>query len=720
MTSWLLGLATLALGTLDDPTTPPDVRAVLARCASCHGHGPEGDESAGGLDLTTRDAALKGGESGKALVPGDPKRSPLVSRVVAGKMPPRDPLPAAQVEALRAWVASGARWDQPIGRDEALAASASAQPAPSSDLWSLRPVQNPPTPPVRDRSWLRDPIDAFILARLETEGLAPAPEVDRATYIRRVSFDLIGLPPTPEEVAAFVADRRPDAHERVVDRLLASPRYGERWGRHWLDLARFAESQGFEYDRLRDHAWRYRDYVIARFNADVPYDQFVSEQIAGDVLPGAGDNGIIATGFLVAGPWDEAGSKGQKSVVMRERVREDELEEMVSAVGATFLGLTIHCARCHDHKFDPIPQRDYYRIKAALEGVGHADRPLQPAGKSSRLVYAASPFAPPATQILNRGEVTKKGEAVTAGGLSRLAVPPGDFGLGLDAPEADRRRALARWITHPDHPLTPRVLVNRLWHYHFGVGLVGTPSDFGTNGERPTHPELLDHLATDLRKGGGRLKPLHRRIVLSAAYRQSSAFNERAAARDADARLLWRFPPRRLEGEAVRDALLFVSGALDPSMGGPGFRPFVIRTFNSNFYEMLPDAAGPGFDRRTIYKIHVNSAKSPLLDALDCPDPSVKTPRRAVTTTPLQALGLMNDPFVLRMARSMVRRLDREEPSEPAGSRLDRQVVRAYRLTLGRDPSSDEVRRAVALARRDGLESLAWVLFNCNEFLTVR
>ena len=450
-------------------------------------------------------------------------------------------------------------------------------------------------------------------------------------------------------------------------------------------------------------------------NADLSYTRFVAEQVAGDVLdPGSAD-AIAATGFLVAGPWDEAGMVAQKSNVMKERAREEELEDMVSAVGSTFLGLTVHCARCHDHKFDPIPQRDYYRLKAALEGVRHGDRPLPGTASGPRLVYAANPVVPPPTFVLARGDAAKKGEQVAAGGLSAVAAVSPDFGLAPDAPEADRRRKLAAWLTHPENPLTPRVLVNRLWHYHFGTGLAGTPSDLGANGEPPSHPGLLDRLAFDLREGGWRLKPIHRRIVLSATYRQSARFDAKAAARDAEARLLWRFPPRRLEGEAVRDAMLAVSGRLNPSMGGPGFRPFTVRTFNSNFYDMMPDPSGPGFDRRTVYRIHVNSAKSPLLDALDCPDPSVKTPRRAVTTTPLQALGLMNDPFVLRMARELTGRARAE-----AGGDESRQVDRTFRLALGRSPRPAEVERAVTVARRDGLESLAWVLLNANEFVTVR
>ncbi|MFO0951095.1 MAG: PSD1 and planctomycete cytochrome C domain-containing protein [Isosphaeraceae bacterium] len=691
-------------------------RVVLARCASCHGNGPEDEDPAGGLDLTRREAALRGGESGPAVRPGDAAASLIVKKVAAGKMPPKQPLPPAEVEALKAWVTAGADWAQPISREEttrAVAAAAAARPT----LWSLSPLSDPKTPTVKDRGWPLDPIDAFVLARLEAEGLKPSAESDRGTYLRRVTFDLIGLPPTPEEVEAFENDRSPDAHERVVDRLLASPHYGERWGRHWLDLARFAESQGFEYDRIRENSWPYRDYVIRSLNEDKPYDRFVAEQVAGDVLAPDSAEAVAATGFLVAGPWDEAGSVAQSSSVMRERVREDELEDMVSAVGATFLGLTVHCARCHDHKFDPIPQRDYYRLKAGLEGVRHGNRPIpgpQRGGKPP-MGYVANSVKPPPTHVLARGDVTKKGELVAPGGLSAVTTISDGFGVAPDSSDADRRKKLAAWLTDPANPLTPRVLVNRLWHYHFGTGLVGTPSDFGANGERPTHPELLDRLARDFRDGGWRLKPIHRRIVLSRTYRQASALNPSAAAKDSEARLLWRFPPRRLEGEAVRDAMLAVAGRLNARMEGPGYRPFVVRTFNSSFYDMLPDPSGPEFDRRTVYKIHVNSAKSPLLDVLDCPDPSVKTPRRGVTTTPLQALGLMNDPFVQRMSRTLADRVRAEAGPDPA-----REIERAFRLVLGRAPRPAEASEARSLLERDGLDGLAWVLFNTNEFLSVR
>ncbi len=646
-----------------------------------------------------------------------------------------------------------------LALESALVADAPAEAAAPRraglDWWSLQPVGGPTPPAVANRGWVRNPIDAFVLARLEAAGLRPAPPADRATLVRRLTLDLLGLPPTPAEVDAFVADDRPDAYERLVERLLASPHYGERWGRHWLDVARFGESQGYERDKIRDHAWRYRDYVIRSFNADKPFDRFVREQLAGDVLAPRDPEGIVATGFLVAGPWDEVGNE-QQGQLMKRRVREDELEDIVSAVGQGFLGLTVNCARCHDHKFDPIPQADYYRLKAAFEGVRHGNRPLLPPAaaqvwndKAARLTarvrelegavasaektrkhvpaglaaelarrraewaalgavplaYAANPSPPGPTFRLTRGDVEKPREQVAAGGLSAVRTPPPDFGLPFDAPEGQRRARLADWAASPDNPLTARVLVNRVWHYHFGEGLVRTPSDFGFNGDRPTHPELLDWLARAFLDGGWSIKRLHWLIVLSSTYRQASA---------AGRPVLAAFPARRLEGEAVRDAMLYASGRLSRRMGGPGFRPFITTVFNSNFYT-LTDPEGPEYERRTVYRILVNSAKDPLLEAFDCPDPSVKSPRRTATTTPLQALDLMNDRFVVRQAAAFARRVRADAGPDPAA-----EAAWAYRLALGRRPAPDEAARADRLVREHGLETLCWVLFNSSEFLYLR
>ena len=503
----------------------------------------------------------------------------------------------------------------------------------------------------------------------------------------------------------------------MIDRLLASPHYGERWGRHWLDVVRFAESHGYENDHIRDNAWPYRDYVIQSLNADRPYPRFVREQIAGDVLEPATREGIIATGFLVAGDLGRGEPGRRQSSLMRQRAREEELEDMVAAVGQVFLGLTVNCARCHDHKFDPVPQRDYYRIKAAIEGVQHGNRPIAPGSdlnaKGLPLTYAARP-SPAAAHV--RPGPRRCREEGQAGHRGRALGGPASLGGVRPGRRCTRRSPVA--ASSPNgSPIrtirsTARVIVNRVWHYHFGTGLVATPNDFGRNGERPSHPELLDWLASDFLAQGSRLKALHRRIMLSSTYRQSSRFDAKAAAVDADDRLLWRYPARRLEAEAIRDAMLQASGQLNTQMAGPSFRPFKLTVFNSNFYE-LNDPVGPEFNRRTVYRININSAKDPLLETLDCPDPSVKTPRRAVTTTPLQALGLMNDSFVLRQARCLADRVRRGV--RPRRRRAGRTGPIGSRWG-GRRPTAKSDGRADLLDKA-GLENLAWVLFNSSEFL---
>jgi len=623
----------------------------------------------------------------------------------------------------------------------AFSATPSALTKPSTNHWAFQPLVNPAPPKVHDTQWPRAPLDYFILAKLEEKGLEPTPPSDKATLLRRATFDLLGLPPTPSELNAFLADNSPTAFATVVDRLLASPHYGEHWGRHWLDVARFAESQGFEYDKIREHAWRYRDYIVQSFNDDKPYFQFVKEQLAGDALAPVTHDGIIATGFLVAGPYDEAGNTSA-SALLKARIREEELEDMIAAVGQTFLGMTVNCARCHDHKFDPIPQRDYYRLKAALDGVRHGERSLlvpEDAKPKSDVpkTYAAISRQPEATFVLVRGDVEKKTDPVTAGGLSALSNLPADFGLPAEAPEAQRRLKLAQWITAPGNPLTSRVIVNRVWHYHFGHGLVGTPNDLGANGERPSHPELLDYLATEFLNSGGSVKSLHRLIMLSSTYQESSeslsdlarhaaASSPRwatpqkkssgAAANtiDADDRLLWHFPLRRLEAEEVRDSMLSVSGEINLETGGPSYRPFTVFVSNSHFYN-LTDPIGPEYNRRSLYRMIVHSGRDPLLDSLDCPDPSTKTPVRNTTTTPIQALGLMNDSFIQRQSKHFSERLQKEAGPNPKG-----QVDLAWRLTFSRSPSKEELTRSLKLTREHGLESLCWVLLNSSELLYVR
>jgi hypothetical protein len=841
----------------------------------------------------------------------------------------------------------------------------------------------------------RNAIDQFIIARLEENNLSLSPEAERRVLIRRVHFNVTGLPPAPEDVEAFVADNRPDAYEQLVDRLLASPRYGECWARHWLDVVRFAETHGFEMNQPRPNAWPYRDYVIRAFNEDKPYDRFVIEQLAGDT------SGVDeATGFLVGGPWDQVKSP---DVVLTSNQRADELHDMVSTTGSAFLGLTVGCARCHDHKFDPIPQHDYYAIKACFEGVQHGERKLRtpdaeaktleleqcqrqladieraleafeplaqvgsvdtnrlrsavhprrnverfapvsasrlrfsidattdaepcidelevfsaeatprnialasagthanassvypnsdihrlehindgqygnsrswisnergkgwvelvfpesisidrivwgrdreekfkdrlatvyrieaatgpndwrvvassadrhayvPGGKptpafatnhlqaealkrvhtlttqrtqleerirdlsSQPMIYAGT-FAPKPglTYRFHRGDPMQKREAIQPGTLTQIgartalsatAFPDStnNFATGGLTDDQQQRLTLARWIVDPQNPLTARVIVNRLWQYHFGEGLVSTPSDFGVNGARPTHLELLDWLACELVEpaGGGkefnqlnglnrlngekrsasstnnssnafnsfhsfssfnssphsawRLKHIHRLILNSATYRQSSPSRREALAVDADSRLLWRFPPRRLDAEAIRDAILFVSGKLDLKMGGPGFSFFEA---NDNYVRVYEPKQQYGQEtwRRMIYGTIVRQRPDGVFGVFDCPDGGQIAPRRSRSTTPLQALNLLNSPFVLQQAGFFAERLQRE-----AGATPKAQIRRAFLLALGREPSHQELNQAVNLVRNESLVVFCRALLNANEFVFV-
>lgn len=575
---------------------------------------------------------------------------------------------------------------------------------PAAIHWSFQPLQAavPPTP--------GHPIDTFIRAALASKGLELSPPAPPTELVRRLYFDLIGLPPTPADVDRYLSDLSPDRYERLVDQLLSSPRYGERWGRHWLDLARFSESTGFEYDRLRENAWYYRDYVIRSFNEDKPYDQFIREQVAGDVLEPLTTDGIIAPSLLVCGAYDQAGN-AQANATQRAITREEEMEDLLSVVGQTFLGLTVNCARCHDHKFDPIPQRDYYRLKSVFDGVKHGERPVS---KDGPVAYTGVRVQPSPTHRLKRGDVKSPEEIVSPAALSAITTISNQWGLSPDAPEGTRRLRFAEWLTDPLNPLPARVMVNRLWQFHFGNGLVATPSDFGLNGARPSHPELLDWLAATFIQSGWSLKTMHRWMVTSSAYRQSSRANPDALRLDADDQYLWRFPPRRLEAEVVRDAMLAVSGELNLEAGGPSFRPFTTTDFNATFYFPF-DRGEAEFNRRTVYRMNVNSGKDPFLDAFDCPDPSVKTPRRTVTTTPLQALSLMNGDFVLRQAQRLAQR------AELMANGGGKNAIRAaYRIALGRVPSALESNRASEAVRQRGLPEFCWALLNSTEFIYVQ
>ncbi|MBB74904.1 MAG: hypothetical protein CMJ75_10365 [Planctomycetaceae bacterium] len=967
------------------------VAPILAiHCLECH----RGPGAKGGLDLSQRDVALRGGESGPAWRPGKPLESLLWERVANGEMPPKKPLPEETREVLRKWIQDGASW----GTDPIDSFRFTTESRAGVDWWSLQPLRDPRVPAVKTRDRVRNPIDAFILARLEAEQLGFAEDARPRQLIRRLYLDLIGLPPSPEAVAKFVEDPSDAAYAEVVDRLLDSSHYGERWGRHWLDVARFGESDGFERNGPRNHLWHYRDWVIDSLNADMPYDEFARLQIAGDVLRNNAPSGLAAAGFWVAGVHNTVvgGSEFMKRVA-----REDELEEMVGALGQTFVGLTFNCSRCHDHKFDPIRQREYYRLTAAISGVRHGEKeavetrfrdeistlekdlnalnvmvnaldmkarktvlatrkeqgkkpavpprpyaqwefesdlkdslgglhgsahgsarvengalvlgeqsyvetaalptevkektleawvllanlkqrggsaltlqtrngvvfdaivfgerevgqwmagsdgfvrtksftapvettatkepvhfaivyqadgtiigyrngvPYGNAYKSSGLqgykagdstvlfglrhkppvgpnrylsgkilraqlhlkalspaavaasagvesdyvaeeelvaalapaeraqrrdllnrraslvqrkselqakskikIYTVAPGNPGTTYFLRRGDVMKRGEVMTPGAVDAVQGVTADFGLGADSTDAARRVRLASWIAGDKNPLFPRVMVNRLWHYHFGTGIVETPNDFGFNGGRPSHPELLDWLAITLRQGGYRLKSVHRVIVTSSAYRQASKFRPAAHQLDAGNRLLWRKSPRRIEAEVLRDSILAVAGKLNLQAGGPGFVDVSITPNNGTTYYEPIDKEDDELHRRTVYRFWPRGGRSALLDTFDCPDPSSTAPRRTVTTTPLQALSLLNNSFVLRMAGHLGKRVERE-----AGANVMKQVRRAYDLTLGRQPDAEEEALAVKLVERHGAAALGRALFNSNEFV---
>ena len=953
------------------------------------------------LDLSSRSTAMAGGESGVVIEPGSLEGSLFWQHIDSGQMPPKKSLSAAEKTRFRTWIEGGAQW----GTETIDPFRYSTDARAGSDWWSLQPLRSPLPPTTTRPGWATNPIDAFVEAKLHEAGLAPSVEADKTTLIRRLSFDLLGLPPSPGEINAFLTDTSDLAWENLVDRLLASPHYGERWARHWLDVVRFGESNGFEYDQPRDNAWPYRNWVIDALNQDMPYDEFVRMQLAGDILQPNNFKAITATGFLVAGPHNTTLPANDK---MRMSMAQDEIEDLVGIVGQTFLGLTANCARCHDHKFDPISQKEYYQLAATLTGVTHGERSVQiplpkeqqqrladiesglsktrtardaieqsarslilaergqgaaalpeppralatwefednfsdsdrsltatahgsakiedgflvldgkdawvstqpllvdlkektleawvqlanldqggggvislqtldgatfdaivfgerepkkwmagsngfvrtmpfngteesdamnrsvhfaivyqqdgtvtgyrngkPYGTSyhsgelktftagqfqvlfglrhspvggnrmfagriqraqlynraltadeiaasagafdpeyvssaqilarlsleqrghhERLIaevtqlqaekdglvssqlhklYACVSSNPGITRVLNRGEVGSPAEEVSPAGLSAVTGRSPDFGLAPDASDPDRRLKLAEWVTHPANPLFARVMVNRLWQYHFGQGMVTTPSDFGFNGGQPSHPDLLDWLAQEFRSGGYRLKPLHRQMVTSFTYRQSSAHNAAAAQIDADNRFLWRKSPRRLEAEEIRDAVLVATGQLNCDIGGVGYRD--VRHFQfkgSNFYESV-DETGAEARRRTIYRFSPRGGRNPFLDTFDCPDPSVTSPKRAATTTPLQALALMNNALVFALADDFADRLKRE-----AGETTEAEVKLVYLVAYGREAHENEVQMANRFVDDHGLASYCRVILNSNEFLYVQ
>ncbi|MEZ6071172.1 MAG: DUF1553 domain-containing protein [Pirellulales bacterium] len=978
------------------------VAPILRRkCLSCHND----DTHEGGLTLQSVAAVRDGGDSGEVVVAGQPDASYLVDLITPvdgeAEMPQGGkPLSDDEQAILRQWIASGAQWP----------ADYVVEP---ETWWSLRPLERPSMPKLSGEraAWCRTPIDRFIAARHEQLGLQPAAEADRRTLIRRLSFDLTGLPPTPAEIDAFLADTSPGAYERLVDRLLDSPRYGERWARHWLDVVHYGETHGYDKDKPRPNAWPYRDYVIRAFNEDKPYAQFIEEQVAGDVLHAGSVDGIEALGFIAAGPWDFIGhAEVPESKIDGKVARHLDRDDMVRTTMLTFVSLTVGCAQCHDHKFDPITQREYYGLQSVFAALDRADREyyadpaltqkhdalwaqrrtleverdalaatiteqggealadvrerLAAAEKSSERptqygyhsaiesddasedadgvkwvqvdlggdvpiqqieliacdddfnnigpgfgfpvrykveladdadfgegvrcvadrtvddvenpgtapqsialgsqtaryvrvtatklaprqndfifalaelkvlddsgenvalgkavtardsiesgerwgrenlvdgLYPGAAAAPetiaaleaerdatlqrevdaavvarqqavaaqlaeatseidalPAAQrvfagtvhygsgafrgtgpdggrprpvfVLARGDVTKPGDQATPGALGCIAGLEPSFDDTATEPEGERRARLAMWLASSDNPLTWRSIVNRIWQYHFGRGIVATPEDFGHMGELPTHPELLDWLAVEFRDGGGSLKQLHRLIVTSAVYRQSSRLNDCPqcnAAPDADAaskvdprdvdvdnRFLWRANRRQLEAEALRDAILSVSGRLDLEMGGPSFQDLVVeRPEHSPHYEYrLHDPEDPHCHRRSIYRFIVRSQTQPFMTALDCADPSIMVSRRNQTITPLQALTMLNNKLALVMARHFAERIAQTSDD------VDAQITDAYQIALGRSPNNDELESLREYAAEYGMANVCRVIMNLNEFAFV-
>jgi hypothetical protein len=585
--------------------------------------------------------------------------------------------------------------------------------------WAFRPPSRPEPPRIRDPSSARNAIDAFILARLDAAGLRPLPGADRATLIRRVTFDLTGLPPEPAEVAAFLADGAEDAYERLVRRLLDSPAYGERWAQHWLDLARFAETDGFELDKVRPDAWRYRDWVIEALNADLPHDRFVQLQIAGDEVAPGDSAAAVATGFLLAGP-------DMTDINRQDERRHVALNDMTAAVGQVFMGLTFGCAQCHDHKTDPISLADFHRVRAAFSNAiwPQKDKPL------GVVIRERGPEAGP-EHVMVRGDFRRPGPVVEPGFPRVLDGGDGSFAPAPTGKSSGRRRALAAWLTRAEHPLTARVAVNWLWSHHFGRGIVPTPSDFGVQGGRPSHPELLDWLATELPRRGWSLKAMHELMVTSAAYRRASrpAGPEDGAwaegqALDPENVLLWRASRRRLEGEAIRDALLAVSGALSGRRGGPGVRPplpkEVTGTLLKDQWLVSPDPED--HRRRSIYLFARRNLRFPLFEAFDRPSADASCARRSRSTTAPQALALMNSELARDAARGLAARVMEGGSTDPESL-----IDRAYRIALGRAPRAEELRQAVEFLEKEpegagaepAVADFALAILNSNEFVYI-
>jgi hypothetical protein len=750
-----------------------DVRPVLVKhCYKCHSASAK--KVKGGLLLDTREGVRKGGDTG-AVLDANAEKSLLVRAVTYAdpllQMPPDGKLGDREIAALTEWVRRGA----PDPRDGKVKVEERRGELKGKDWWAFKAVRDSVPPVVRDERWVRNEVDRFVLAKLEAQGMKPAAEADRRTLVRRATFDLTGLPPTPEEVEAFLADSSPNAFEKVVERLLASPAYGERWGRHWLDVVRYADTAGCNSDFPIADAWRYRNYVIDSFNQDKPYDQFLREQLAGDLLPASTEEQryeqIIATGYIPL-------SRRFSSVAEEHHLT---LDDTVDNLGKAILGLTVGCARCHDHKFDPISKEDYYGLYGIFQSTTYAHpgceiyrhtqdlTPLVPkeridgelapyikkmheldaeifrlytraamldtgkekndlkakVGKLQKerdelikampkfpTAYAASEGTPANARVHVKGDVKNLGPEVPRGFLAILGgqrVQSGGSG----------RLQLAGWIADPANPLTARVMVNRIWLNHFGHGLVRTPDDFGTRGGPPTHPELLDWLTKRFIESNWSIKAMHRRIVLSAAYRMSVVENVRYAQRDPKNESMWTFNRRRLSAEEVRDAMLAVSGALDRAPGGPHpFKPEV----EWRYTQHNPFVGDFPTDKRSVYLMQQRFRMQPYLGTFDGADTNAVTGTRRMDTTPQQALFMLNSAFAHQQAARFAERMIKEEGA------AEGRVRRAYRLAFGREATSEEVGEGVefvkGMAKEQKNEQMAWasylrVVLSSNEFVFV-
>jgi hypothetical protein len=727
---------------------------LRAECYRCHSSSAKNLKA--GLHLDSRAGLLHGGDTGAAIVPGKSGESLLIHAIRHEDglaMPPKKaPLPAAVVADFVKWVDMGV----PGLPAEAATQAATTTFDEARKHWAFKPIRKAAPPPTRDPAWLRNPVDAFILAKLEERGWRPAPEASRSEWIRRVTFDLTGLPPRPEEITDFLGDRSVDAYERVVERLLDSPHYGERWAQHWLDVVRYAETEGYEYDREVPGAWRYRDYVIASLNRDKPFDRFVVEQIAGDEIGPNDPECLTASAFHRLGPVRR--NAGNPEIALS---RNEVLTERTDIIGAAFLGLTVGCARCHNHKLEPISQKDYYRLQAYMAATDehniilaashdrvawekaiavHKDalarlkeRAKQAAGaEKARLIAEMEdledkePESPPTIpgtanafpkrtviHVLKRGEWENPGEAV---GPRPLSVLVSENEPELTADVTDPRTRLARWLVSPGHPLTARVIANRLWQHHFGAGLVKTVNDFGTKGDRPSHPELLDWLASALVDNGWRWKPIHRLLVLSNTYRQSTrpVRSAEAAEKDPEDRLLCHFRRRRLEAEEIRDAMLAASGRLNLKAGGPSVMvpvdPDLVKLLYKPSQWKLAGSASE-YDRRSIYLTAKRNLRIPFMETFDAPPLLTSCARRESSTHAPQALEMLNGRLSGDLARAFAHRLTVDTGGVP-----EKVVDRAFRLALGRAPTPDELRLSLAFLRDQPLEEFALAIFNLNEF----